>query len=83
MCLLAEPQAGRVLVRSEGRNEQGAPGAAQRPASSAMAAVSVAVEARKPKQAWTSEGEVEAGAAIVVMRIVSRVSAAGWAQSHS
>ena len=42
-----------------------------------MVAVSVAVEARKPKQAWTSEGEVEAGAAIVVMRIVSRVSAAG------
>ncbi len=48
-----------------------------------MVAVSVAVEARKPKQAWTSEGEVEAGAAIVVMRIVSRVSVAGWAQSHS
>ncbi len=39
-----------------------------------MAAVSIAVEARKPKQAWTSEGEVEAGAAIVVMRIVSQ----GW-----
>lgn len=46
-----------------------------------MVAVSVAVEARKPKQAWTSEGAV--GAAIEVIAVISRVSVAGWAQSHS
>jgi hypothetical protein len=32
-----------------------------------MAAVSVAVEARKPRQAWIREGAVGAGAAMVVM----------------
>jgi hypothetical protein len=83
VCLVDKPEARCLIARSEGRDEPRTLGAAQRAASRAMAAVSVAAEARKPKQAWSSDGLVGAEAASVVMKIVSRASGAGWAQSHS
>ena len=69
VCLVGKPEARCLLVRSEGRNEQRTLGAAQRAASRAMAAVSITVEARKPKQAWTSEGAIGAEAAMAVTRV--------------